>query len=123
MRVKINNRVYDTETAKKVGCYVDDYNHITRTLYVKRNGEKFIHYLNPLWRSKSEGDCLSDNYEMVGSANEMILPTKDDKIFDEWMGKSEARKSYLEDCLTRYKKSGGYFIWELEYSTYYADIA
>lgn len=48
MKKIINNKRYDTETAKKLGeddapCSVNDFNYWRETLYQKRTGEFFLH--------------------------------------------------------------------------------
>jgi len=47
MKKIINNKVYDTNTAKEVGSYSNggtwrDFNHIEETLYKKKTGEFFL---------------------------------------------------------------------------------
>lgn len=128
MKKIINKRVYNTETAKKVGYYVNEFQKVIRTMYVKNNGEKFIHYHNPFYRNITESACDEESYDeicraYVGDNYEMILPiTKEiEPIFDEWMEKSEARKEYLEECLTNYSKHNktcAYAIWAQEYENY-----
>lgn len=48
MKKIINNRLYNTETAKKIGTYSNaggwrDFNHYEETLYRKKTGEYFLH--------------------------------------------------------------------------------
>lgn len=48
MKKIIGGKVYDTETAKKVGSYSNygswrDFNHFEETLYQKKTGEFFLH--------------------------------------------------------------------------------
>ena len=48
MKKIINNKVYDTDTAKQVGAWDNgagygDFNHMEETLYQKRTGEYFLH--------------------------------------------------------------------------------
>lgn len=48
MKKIINNKVYDTDTARKLGEWSNaggwsDFNHIEETLYQKRTGEYFLH--------------------------------------------------------------------------------
>lgn len=48
MKKIINNRLYNTETAKEIGTYSNaggwsDFNHYEETLYRKKTGEYFLH--------------------------------------------------------------------------------
>ena len=124
MKKIINRKSYDTERAKKVGCYVDYNTLVTRTLYVNNNGEKFIHYLNPSYRYIAE-TVYDENYaeicnEVLGDAKEMILTITNETmpIWDKWMDKSDMRKEYLEECMANFPKSGGFSIWLEEYKQY-----
>lgn len=124
MKKIINRKSYDTERAKKVGYYADSNTLVIRTMYQKNNGEKFIHYLNPSYRHITESVHDEDYellcYESLGDAKEMILPITNNTmpIWEKWMGKSDARKEYLEECMTNFPKSGGYAIWQQEYNQY-----
>ena len=48
MKKIINGKMYDTETAKEIGCYnnglgVGDFRHLSETLYCKKTGEFFLY--------------------------------------------------------------------------------
>lgn len=81
MKKIINNKVYDTDTAKELGAYYHgergDFSHYSETLYRKKTGEYFLH---------GEGGPMSRYAETVGqnewSGGEKIMP----------MGYTEAQK-------------------------------
>lgn len=89
MKKIINNRVYDTETAKKLGSWSNggtwrDFSHMEETLYRKKTGEFFLH---------GEGGPSTKYAEATGtnswSGGDRIMP----------MSFAEARK-WAEERLT-----------------------
>ena len=59
----INGKLYDTETAKKVGCYdngydCENFHYFYEALYLKKTGEWFLY---------GEGGPMSDYSEPYGS--------------------------------------------------------
>ena len=73
MKKIINGRMYNTETAKNLGTYWNGYNSTdfrsySETLYLKRNGEYFLH---------GEGGPMSKYKEYIGEtiySGEKITP-------------------------------------------------
>lgn len=74
MKKIINGRRYDTETAKELGFWdnnfgVSDFNFVQETLYQKRTGEYFLH---------GEGGPMTKYAETIGmnqwSGGERIMP-------------------------------------------------
>lgn len=94
MKVIINGKKYDTETAKRV-CgyswgYASDFHYVSETLYRKKTGEFFIY---------GEGGAMSKYSKSCGNgsfsgAEEIIPITVDDaKEFTEEYGSVEAYES------------------------------
>lgn len=59
MKKILNNKVYDTETAKLCGeywngCGMNDYNHLYENLYLKKTGEFFLHCQSGLLSKDSQ---------------------------------------------------------------------
>lgn len=87
MRKVINNKLYDTNTAKKVDDYdnglaVNDFNYFEETLYRKRTGEFFFH---------GKGGAATKYRKPEGNlwaGDEKILP----------ISESEAKKWVEEHC-------------------------
>ncbi|MCW6663966.1 hypothetical protein NHG23_08725 [Aerococcaceae bacterium NML190073] len=73
MRKIIQNKVYDTETAKEIGYFrtnygMSDFRHYEETLYKKRTGEYFLH---------GEGNGMSkyaDSYGDMRGPGKTIVP-------------------------------------------------
>lgn len=74
MRKIINGKRYDTETAREVGAHANgmlasDLSYVCETLYVKRNGEYFLH---------GEGGAMSKYAQSYGNGSwgggERIMP-------------------------------------------------
>lgn len=74
MKKIINNKVYDTATAERVGgwsngCYTNDFQYCSEGLYRKRTGEFFLH---------GEGGAMSKYAKSSGNNNwgygEKIIP-------------------------------------------------
>jgi len=80
MKKIINGKLYDTDTAKALGCGANtydtrDYTHWIETLYRKKTGEYFLH---------GEGGPLSKYARTVGQ--------------NEWSGGEEIRPLTLEEA-------------------------
>lgn len=74
MKKIINGKRYDTDTARVVGAYtngmlVNDLSYVCETLYIKRNGEYFLH---------GEGGAMSKYAQSHGNSSwgggELIIP-------------------------------------------------
>ena len=74
MKKIINNKVYDTDTAKQIGAWdngagYSDFNYMEETLYQKRTGEFFIHGVGgPM--TKYAVSCGNNSW----SGGEKIIP-------------------------------------------------
>jgi len=85
MKKVINGKVYNTETAQKVGewdngCYTNDFNYSSEDLYRKKTGEFFLH---------CEGGALSAYATRNGNSSgygEQIAPMSYDEA-KEWAEK------------------------------------
>lgn len=79
MKKIINGKKYDTETAKKIGYWSNnyncsDFNYCAETLYRKKNGEFFVH---------GEGNAMSKYSVSCGqnswSGGQEIIPLTEEK--------------------------------------------
>lgn len=95
MRKIINGKMYNTETAKKVGersCgYVGDFRYFSESLYRKRTGEYFLH---------GEGGPMSKYAESCGQnqwqGGASIIPvTQQDAR--EWAEKHLSVEEYIDE--------------------------
>lgn len=94
MKKIINNKRYDTETAKRLGeddapCSVSDFNYWRETLYQKRTGEFFLH---------GEGHGMSryaERYVDGWGWGEKIIPLSFEKARD-WAEKHLEADEYEE---------------------------
>lgn len=96
MKKIINGKMYDTDTAKRVGSIfhgdgLRDFRHYEETLYKKRTGEYFLH---------GEGGPMSRYAESVGqnqwSGGEKIIPL-DYKAATEWAEENMDADDYQEE--------------------------
>ena len=96
MKKIINGKLYDTDTAKRVGSIYHgegprDFRHYEETLYKKRTGEYFLH---------GEGGPMSRYAESVGqnqwSGGEKIIPL-DYKAATEWAEENMDADDYQEE--------------------------
>lgn len=95
MRKVINNKLYDTDTARECGSYSNscdygDWHRYCETLYVKRTGEFFLH---------GEGGPMSRYAKSCGgnswSSGETIIPLTYDNA-REWAEKNLDADEYEE---------------------------
>ncbi len=96
MKKIINGKMYDTDTAKRVGSTfhgdgLRDFRHYEETLYKKRTGEYFLH---------GEGGPMSRYAESVGqnqwSGGEKIIPL-DYKAATKWAEENMDADDYQEE--------------------------
>lgn len=83
MKDIINNKMYNTETATKIESWDNGYshvhpNHITETLYKKKNGEFFLHGVGGSYTQYAE------EYGDFSRNGEQIIPYSIEDIKD-WL--------------------------------------
>lgn len=94
MKKIINNKVYDTKTAKEIayannGCFTTDYEFAEETLYRKKTGEYFLHGC---------GQAMSKYCKIVGHSvvgSEKIIPLSFDEA-KEWAEANLGAEEYEE---------------------------
>lgn len=95
MKKVINNKLYNTDTAKQLGAWANtrdygDFNYMSERLYQKRTGEYFLH---------GEGGPMSKYAESTGqnswSGGEMIIPLTVEKA-REWAEEHLDAEGYVE---------------------------
>ena len=115
MKVNINKRVYDTDTATQVGGLIRVQrccNLVNVTIYKKRNGEYFLHcYSFPdsyfhVYNFMADSDAASSSYDdeyyrMVNGEFIIPLPTQED--VDYWLDINEDNNKELERLFNRFK--------------------
>lgn len=95
MKKIINGRLYNTESAKKVGYYnngriYNDFSFFEETLYRKRTGEFFLHGEGGA-SSKYSRSCGLNSWE----GSEEIIPYTEEKA-RKWMEKNAEVEDYIK---------------------------
>ena len=88
MKKYINNRVYDTDTAKSIaewytkGFSTDDYKYCEEELYMKKNGEYFLYGKGGAMTSYGElvGHSMTSGRKIIPFTLEMAMKWAEEKL-------------------------------------------